>query len=196
MATVAVVEAERVLLVCRVGQRAFEFAEDLAGRGGAPGLGGVDDVGQELGCVEQRDPVQVRIGAGQGAGEWCRAGEEPVQARDGHALAATADHGTGDHVDPGTCCRGGDAGAVDGCLDAHGIGAEQGDGVGDVERFGIARRVVAKRPGVHPDLEAQTGVDATLRRRAPHRLSTVATTATAAAGGACQYDCCDDGDAP
>ena len=162
MAAVAVVEAERVLLVCRVGQRPFEFAEDLAGGRRTPRLGGIDDVGEELGGVEQRDPMQVGVGAGQDTGQRCRSGKEPVEARDRHAFAGTAHHRARNHVDPGCRFRSRDTGAVDGFFDTHGASAEQGNRVGDVERFGLVRGVVAERPRVRLEFEAQTNVDTTL----------------------------------
>jgi hypothetical protein len=153
VAAVRRVDADRVLLVARVRERSSQFGDNRLDRLCPPLGGGVDDVAEELGGEEPGErPFDLTVLADvEGAG--VVADEEAVEHRDRHALADTARHGLGDHVDPLLGSRGRRAAAVGRSADR--LVAEEGDGVGGAELLRGVGGVVGERPAVLLDVEAE-----------------------------------------
>ena len=153
MASVRRVDADRVLLVAGIGQGPTQLGDNGLDRLCPPLGRGIDDIAEELrgeqageGALDDAVPAYVE-------GPGFRADEEAVEDRDCHALADTAGHGLGDHVDPFPGSRGRCAGSFGRA--AHGLGAEQGDRVGGAELLAGVGGVVDERPAVLLDLEAE-----------------------------------------
>ena len=147
------VDADRVLLVAWIGQGAAQLGDDRLDRLFPPLGRGIDDIAEELGGEEAGKGTLDHTVPAYVEGKGFRADQEAVEECDGHALADTAGHGLGNHVDPFRGGRGRCAGSFGRATD--GLSAEQGDCVGGVELLSGVGGVVDERPAVLLDLESE-----------------------------------------
>ena len=147
------VDAKRVLLMARVRQRRFEFGDDRGDALVSPIVCRVDDFLEVLGR-EQPTHLSGQVRAERKlAAAWLCADEEPVQARDRHALAGAKRHRMRDHRDPFGCSR--RRCTPSGSLHTHCVVAEQRDRVGYGERRLGVCPIVPELPTVGVNAEAK-----------------------------------------